>query len=390
MSAHQSRGTLQDKPIWLFIGALLFVGGVTFWTARSVIQSQQTAEQEVVAPPPQQISVAALGRIEPQGRVVDVATSENGRLDRLLVSEGDQVKAGDILAYLDLYDVRLAERDFAASELLEARALLEAETSAGQAQIQERVTRISQLDRPQAYAIDAQKAEVESLRAELNLAQLDLSRTQQLFQRGAIAEQDLDRQQATVERLTQDLENAIATQLRLETNRTADLDNALAQVETAEANLQRSQVQVKVDSAARNLALAESRLELTIVRAPQDGQILQIFVEPGEAISTTNPLMAMGNTDQMTVVAEVYETDVGLVNVGQTAMITSRNGAFDETLVGTVEQVGLQIFKNDVLDDDPAANADARVVEVRISIDQSSVVKQLTNLQVDVVIDIES
>ena len=88
--------------------------------------------------------------------------------------------------------------------------------------------------------------------------------------------------------------------------------------------------------------------------------------------------------------AEVYETDVGLVNVGQTAMITSRNGAFDETLVGTVEQVGLQIFKNDVLDDDPAANADARVVEVRISIDQSSVVKQLTNLQVDVVIDIES
>ena len=390
MSAHQSRGTLQDKPIWLFIGALLFVGGVTFWTARSLIQSQQTAEQEIVAPPPQQISVAALGRIEPQGRVVDVATSENGRLDRLLVSEGDQVKAGDILAYLDLYDVRLAERDFAASELLEARALLEAETSAGQAQIQERVTRISQLDRPQAYAIDAQKAEVESLRAELNLAQLDLNRTQQLFQRGAIAEQDLDRQQAAVERLTQDLENAIATQLRLETNRTADLDNALAQVETAEANLQRSQVQVKVDSAARNLALAESRLELTIVRAPQDGQILQIFVEPGEAISTTNPLMAMGNTDQMTVVAEVYETDVGLVNVGQTAMITSRNGAFDETLVGTVEQVGLQIFKNDVLDDDPAANADARVVEVRISIDQSSVVKQLTNLQVDVVIDIES
>ena len=186
-------------------------------------------------PPPQQISVAALGRIEPQGRVVDVATSENGRLDRLLVSEGDQVKAGDILAYLDLYDVRLAERDFAASELLEARALLEAETSAGQAQIQERVTRISQLDRPQAYAIDAQKAEVESLRAELNLAQLDLNRTQQLFQRGAIAEQDLDRQQAAVERLTQDLENAIATQLRLETNRTADLDNALAQVETAEA-----------------------------------------------------------------------------------------------------------------------------------------------------------
>ncbi|MEO0534847.1 MAG: efflux RND transporter periplasmic adaptor subunit [Cyanobacteria bacterium P01_A01_bin.123] len=390
MSAHQSRGSLQDKPLWLLIGALLFVGGVTFWTARSLIQTRQATEDEIVIPPPQQVSVAALGRIEPQGRVVDVATSENGRLDRLLVNEGDQVKAGDILAYLDLYSVRLAERDYAASQLSEAQALLEAETSAGQAQIQETVTRIGQLDRPQAYAIDAQKAAVESLRAELNLAKLDLNRTQQLYQQGAIAEQDLDRQRATVDRLTQDLENAIATQLRLETNRTADLDNAIAQVGTAEANMQRSQVDVKVDSAARNLALAESRLELTLVRAPQNGQILQIFAEPGEAVSTTNPLMALGNTDQMTVVAEVYESDVGLVEVDQKATITSRNGAFEETLVGTVEQIGLQIFKNDVLDDDPAANADARVVEVRIRIEQSDVVKQLTNLQVDVVIDIES
>jgi HlyD family secretion protein len=91
----------------------------------------------------------------------------------------------------------------------------------------------------------------------------------------------------------------------------------------------------------------------------------------------------------MYVVAEVYETDISLVSVGQTATITSRNGAFDQTLTGTVEQVGLQIFKNDVLDDDPAANADARVVEVRIRVNQSEVVADLTNLQVDVLIDVD-
>lgn len=88
--------------------------------------------------------------------------------------------------------------------------------------------------------------------------------------------------------------------------------------------------------------------------------------------------------------AEVYETDVGLVKPGQPATITSRNGAFESTLTGTVEEVGLQIFKNDVLDDDPAANADARIVEVRIAIDQDDAVATLTNLQVDVLIDIES
>jgi HlyD family secretion protein len=92
----------------------------------------------------------------------------------------------------------------------------------------------------------------------------------------------------------------------------------------------------------------------------------------------------------MYVVSEVYETDIGLVKVGQPVTITSRNGAFTETLTGTVEEIGLQIAKNDVLDDDPAANADARVVEVRVRIDQSDVVAALTNLQVDVAIDIES
>jgi HlyD family secretion protein len=90
------------------------------------------------------------------------------------------------------------------------------------------------------------------------------------------------------------------------------------------------------------------------------------------------------------VVTEVYETDIGRVRLGQPATITSRNGAFPGTLTGTVAEIGLQIAKNDVIDDDPAANADARVVEVRVRIDQGEVVAALTNLQVDVAIDIEA
>ena len=170
------------------------------------------------------------------------------------------------------------------------------------------------------------------------------------------------------------------------------MENAQAQLQSAQANLSRSQAQIKVESSARNLALAESRLALTVVRAPNAGQILKIYVESGEAVSafSTEPILAMGNTKQMYVVAEVYETDIGLVKPGQRVNITSRNGAFDQKLTGVVEQIGLQIFKNDVLDDDPAANADARVVEVRIPIDQSEVVSGLTNLQVDVSIELDS
>ena len=391
MDANQSR-TRQGKPIWLVVGALFFIGGVTLWMSQSLMQFRQASVEELTLPPPKQVKVAALGRLEPKGRVVDVAASESGRISRLLVAEGDQVEPGQILAYLDLYDVRLAERDFAASRLNESQDLLKAETLYGEAQIQEANTRINQIDRPQALAIAAQQATIAGLEAELALARLDLTRFQSLESNGATTRQDLDRQRTRVEQLEKELASSQATQRKLEIARLNDMENAQAQLQSAQANLVRSQAQIQVESAARNLALAESELALTVVRAPDAGQILKIYVEAGEAVSafSTEPILAMGNTEQMYVVAEVYETDIGLVKSGQPVKITSRNGAFEQKLTGMVEHVGLQIFKNDVLDDDPAANADARVVEVRIRIDQSEVVSSLTNLQVDVSIEVES
>ncbi|OKH43869.1 efflux RND transporter periplasmic adaptor subunit [Phormidium tenue] len=380
------------KPsFWLLIGALLIVGAGSTVAVRNVMQSRQAAREQAELPPPQQVKVVALGRIEPASRVIDVATAEAGRIDRLEVEKGDQVQAGQVLAYLDTYDVRRAERDVAASQLAEARAQLAAETTLGNSQVQEASTRVGQIDGPQQAAIAAQQSAVESLQAELSVAEIDLARFQALNESGAISRQELDRQQATVNSLRADLGNAQATKQRLEQARLSDIRNAQAQVVSARATTTRAQVASQVDSAAQNLALAEAQLARTIVRSPQAGQVLDVFAYPGEAVSPADgPILALGDTRQMVVVAEVYETDIGLVEVGQPATITSRNGAFAETLTGTVSEIGLQIAKNDVLDDDPAANADARVVEVRVQVDQSDAVAALTNLQVDVAIDIES
>lgn len=379
------------KPsFWLLIGALLLVGAGSTVAVRNVMQSRQAAREQAELPPPQQVKVVALGRIEPASRVIDVATAEAGRIDRLEVEKGDQVQAGQVLAYLDTYDVRRAERDVAASQLAEARAQLAAETTLGNSQVQEASTRVGQIDGPQQAAIAAQQAAVESLQAELSVAEIDLARFQELNASGAISRQELDRQQATVNSLRADLGNAQSTKQRLEQARLSDIRNAQAQVVSAQATTTRAQVASQVDSAAQNLALAEAQLARTIVRSPQAGQVLDVFAYPGEAVSPADgPILALGDTRQMVVVAEVYETDIGLVEVGQPATITSRNGAFAETLTGTVAEIGLQIAKNDVLDDDPAANADARVVEVRVQVDQSEAVAALTNLQVDVAIDIE-
>ncbi|MEL6400042.1 MAG: efflux RND transporter periplasmic adaptor subunit [Cyanobacteria bacterium J06607_6] len=390
MTTNRPQSLLKGKPLWWLAGGLLLAGGLSFVGVRSLLQARQAEQAAMVEPVPQRVQVAALGRVEPAGRVVDVVPSENGRLSRLEVAEGDSVQADEILAYLDIYDVRRAERDYAASQLSEAQALLTAQTQVGEASIQEAETRVAQVDQPQLAAIAAQEKTIASLQADLGIAQADLARFEQLYGDGAIALQEVDRQQATVQKLQEQILSAQARQRELEVARTSNMTNAAAQVEAEVAGLQLAQVQAQVDSAAQNLALAEARLDQALIRAPQAGQVLQLYAEPGEAVTTSAPILALGDTAQMYVVAEVYETDVTLVEPGQRATITSRNGAFDQALTGTVERVGLQIFKNDVLDDDPAANADARVVEVMVRVDQSAVIAGLTNLQVDVAIDVES
>src|SRR5262249_53560018 len=96
-----------------------------------------------------------------------------------------------------------------------------------------------------------------------------------------------------------------------------------------------------------------------------------------------NPLLKMGNTRSMYAVAEVYETDVRLVRAGQKATITSK--AFPgENVTGVVERVGSLVYKNDVLGLDPARDADTRVVEVRIRLDDSRLTAKYNQMQVDV------
>ncbi|MEO1591752.1 MAG: efflux RND transporter periplasmic adaptor subunit [Cyanobacteria bacterium J06632_22] len=383
-----SRGPLNNRNLWIALAALVVVGGASLYAVRSFQQARQAEQAEAAAPVPERVSVAALGRIEPASRVVDVAASETGIITQVLVEESDAVTTGQTLAYLDSYEVRKAERDYAASQLEEARRKLTAETRLGQARIQEAATLEDKAGTPQTQAIRAQQAAIESIQAQLDLALVDLNRFEDLYQQGAIALQSLQEQRAKVSELRSKIAEAQATKAQLEATQGADLDSASAQVTSAEANLALSQVEAGVAAAEQNLALAEARLTLSVVTAPLAGQILDVYIEPGESVSGQR-ILSMGDTDNMIVVAEVYETDIGLVDVGQPVEITSRNGAFAETLTGTVQAIGLQIFKNDVLDDDPAANADARVVEVEIAVDQDEVIDELTNLQVDVLIEVE-
>ncbi len=169
----------------------------------------------------------------------------------------------------------------------------------------------------------------------------------------------------------------------------AELGNAEAEYRRNEDLFRRKIVSVserdtwktRVEVGRANLAQAEADLDFSTVRSPIDGQVLALHTNPGGRVGPDG-IAELGRTDQMYTVAEVYETDIGKVHVGQRATITSP--ALHGKLLGTVERIGMKIGKRNVLDDDPAASTDARVVEVHIRLDDSGAVASLTNLQVEV------
>ncbi|NEO97943.1 MAG: hypothetical protein F6K58_04385 [Symploca sp. SIO2E9] len=219
-------------------GGAIAIGILGLGIARltTLNQAQLVGEMstETAAPLPQRVAVVALGRLEPQGEVIRVSGLNGERISQLKVSEGDLVATREVLAYLESYEERLAERDFAASQLAEAQAKLEAETTYGRAKIQEAATHIQQIERPTTFEIAAQQATVRQLEAELELANEDLRRFEDLYSQGAITKQELDQQRTEARERQEQLNNAQATLIRLEQARDTDLRYAQTQLNSAQ------------------------------------------------------------------------------------------------------------------------------------------------------------
>ena len=184
-----------------------------------------------------------------------------------------------------------------------------------------------------------QRAEVSRLEAELTNAERELSRNRELFAKGTLSESDLH---------------------------AFELDR---------------------DVAAARLAGARADFELSTVKSPTVGQVLDIHARASERVGPQG-ILELGDTSVMYAVGEVYETDIGRVKLGQTAKVYGP--ALGEPLHGVVERIGLKIGKKDVLSTDPVADSEARVVEVRIRLHEPERAASLTNMRVDIVIGEES
>lgn len=412
----------------VLVGGMLI--GVSIFTVRHFKVNSVPTQVKASTP---FLTVSALGYLEPFGEIVQVAASAGttgARLEKLLVTTGDLVKAKQVLAILDLQVQYQAALEQAQSRVSVNEAqLAKVKEGAKQGEIQAQISQVERLRIERDNQVTAQLSKIARFRAELQgekTAQLamikrlaaeyqnaktDKDRFELLYHSGGISESEYESVKLKAEAAKQQWNEAEAVMYRIQTSRQAEIAEAEAilkqiqsgqskQIRSAEANLNRivevrpidiKIAQAELIEAKANLRQARAMLETAYIRAPQTGKVLKIHTREGETIRSTGDnlgILDLGYTQQMVVVAEVYDSDVVKIKVGQP--VTVKAISVRETLRGEVMEIGRIVQRRNVINTDPTANIDARIVEIRAQLDQKSSQKvaNLTNLQVDVSIQI--
>lgn len=300
------------------------------------------------------LDVVALGRLVPNGGTLAVALPSgagDARVARLLVSEGNRIEAGQVVAELDNLPQLLAARASAQSTLAGQEAAL----------VQVRAV--------VAASFAEARANRKSAEAALVLAKQELARVTKLDEHNLTTQALLQKAQSTAVASEAELQRTSALVERFsggDTGVQPDIVVALRNLDLARANLAR---------AVQDLASAR-------VVAPRAGAVLQIHTQVGEKPSDAAGVMTIGDVVQMTAELEVYQTNVRDIVLGQIAELTAP--ALIAPLAGKVTKIGQIVEHQSVMSTEPAANADARVVKVTVSLDARSSVqaRAYTNLEV--------
>jgi HlyD family secretion protein len=391
--------------------ALLGYGSYTYFAQGSKPSAEAIAEQKKAEDKAKEenAGIGALGRLEPEGEVFKIAPPAVGlssRVAKVLVKEGDAVKSGQPVAVMDTFETLRASGLQAEAQVRQAEAKLEQVKSGAKvgdvnAQKAKLLQAESDLGRLQSELdsakLEGQRSETARIEAEARLAkaQWDVTKYKELFDGGAISESEYKNRQVTYIVSKQQLETAqkaVSQIVELVAQRTASLQRA--QFVIAEENQRLgsvsevrptdvTQAEEEVKVALANLEKAKADFGNAVVKSPIDGQIIKVHTKDNESVGN-NGIMELGRTSQMYAIAEVDENLVGRVKPGQKAIVKS--DAFVGEITGEVVKIGNKVGKNSITSTDPADKQDSRVVEVKVRLDSSELVRGLTNLQVKVAI----
>ena len=387
----QSGKPLVKKISTLIISLAVVVGGVTVYR----LTKTSTPEAEIsVQTMPAIKTVTALGRLEPSGEIVQISVSsgaEGNRLDELLVNEGEKIERGQAIAILDSRDRLEAALNQAREQVKVAQANLDVvKAGAKTGEIRAQEAAVARIEAEGSNNIMAQTATVSRIRAELNNARVEYQRYERLYKDGAISSSERDSKYLALATAKEQLAEAQANLNRIKSSQQQQLLEAKATLdriaEVRPVDVAVAEAEVRQAQAAAKTARTE--LNRAYIKSPQAGTVIKILARPGEIISNEEGIARIGKIDEMYAVAEVYESDIAKIELGQPVTVSS--SAIEGKLQGTVAKIGLEIERQNVVNTDPTANIDARVVEVKVKLDKASSLKVagLTNLQVTTRIEV--
>ncbi len=232
--------------------------------------------------------ITASGTVE--ATEADLGFQVAGRVEDVLVHEGDAVVKGDALAHLEQDELR-ARRDAASAQLSAARALLR---------------ELQRGSRPQER--EQAQSSVEAARRKAQEAQAALNRTRKLFEGGAVSREALDQAETAY------------TVARTQAEQ-AQQQRSLVDVGPRAERVEAQQAVVRQAEAA--IAQVQAILDNTVILAPFNGVVTVRHREPGESVTPGLPVVTLMNTSERWVRIYVREDQVGRVRIGAAAHITS-------------------------------------------------------------------
>ncbi len=272
--------------------------------------------------------VAGTGRIEPEAGITDLASEGGGLITRVYIKEGELIKKDMPLIQLD--------------NIVQS------------AQVEEASARLN----TQQQQLQQDRVKIEEARNNLQQSEIDYDRTKRLVEKKAETQQQLD-------------------------NARTDLENKRLAVKNAEAALRLTEK--KVFEYGTQVITARATQGKTIIRAPQNGRLLEVSARIGASITPGQRYAQLAPEGRLTALCEIDELFADDIKIGQPAFIRYK-GYPDTVSKGSVLYTAPYLKKKSLFSDEVGTKEDRRVREVRILLDNQEL---LINRQVECVISIK-
>ncbi len=276
---------------WWFIGGavvVVVIGAVSYLTMGSSQPAGMPVTMAAVTQGDLRNEVLTSGKAKVDEEITLFANS-NGILREFTIKEGTAVKKGQPIGKIDTSDVE--------SKILEVEAQIELQ--------QANLAKTKSGEEPEEIAQQQERINQEQLN--LQSAQKELHRVQQLFAAGAVTAQELEK--------AKDALAAAGSNLNV-----AKQGLALKQKGPRKEDLQ--SIQAQINQLLVEKAQWEKERKESVLLAPADGTILAIAAKNGQHVNKGTEILTLGNLQSMIVEAEVNESDVHKIAVGHEAVIS--------------------------------------------------------------------